>query len=404
MPDELTTAVTPVAAPAGAKAQDVTINEQVVEQLARVLPGAVLGLFGPELANQIASAQSIIKDTEARAAAAANAIINTPSGPRPKMTTEQCGHWLQCKLGQVFGMPRPVDQAIDFNGLVTQALGPATGSAGGYLVPDDFVLDIERQAAEPANIWPLIAKRPTNRDSVTLPKETTGVTVNVGASALSQSTTYTDEITETTPVVEQLTWTMRYFDAFVPIKIDMLDDSPLNIMAYVTETVGDGFSYNRERMPLQGLGTSFSQPVGLVSGTTPGLIAGITNITIGGALTLTNLLDGFVAEIPERYSARATLVMNRAQLFQTARLLATGVYSAQYLVSMLPPMRQSAYVPNGMILGGDFSRYVCYYNRLMQMVSQTKARTFTMDIAFVEKWDAQPTRVDAFRIANTITY
>ncbi|GEM_PF-2871343 len=372
--------------PAGTAA----LNPKTVEALARIVQEEHLRLFQSDLAQAIENARGTVARTDALHTARPEA----PAGDA--LSREQTAELLVCGLANLIGLPRRPDPRLDEDGRLTQALGPALGSKGGYLVPEEFVQEVERRANEPAVVWPLVTKRPTNRDSVTKPEITAYPTVSKGADAKSKSTTTSDDVAETEPTIGQLTWTMRHFDARWLTKVDLLDDSPLNIMAELTEVVADAFAVEREREPIVGTGSDGERPLGLEN-------AGLTEVAIGGALTLTNLLE-FLAEIPQRYRPRATVLTPADTYFDLVKELATNVHSAQYLVEALPPIRESAYLTDGKIIGGDFSKYVVYHNRLMQVVTATVPRKFAVEAVIVEKWDGRPTQTDAFRIGTGVTY
>jgi HK97 family phage major capsid protein len=280
-----------------------------------------------------------------------------------------------------------------------QALGGGTDSKGGYLIPDEFIPEIEKRAEEPAVIWPIITKRPTRRDVVTKAEITAYPTANTGDSANSSSTTTSDDITETEPTFGELTWTMRYMDARFLTKLDLLDDSPIAIMSELSEVVGDAFSEQREALPLTGSGSGSSEPAGILND------GDITTVAIDAALTVDNLLD-FNQEIPQRYRGRAHVIMSATNLFTVASKLAQNINAPQFLQQMgaLPPMLESANMPDNKLLGGDFRRYVVYHNTLMRMVSATVPKKFSLDTVIVEKWDGQVTLADAFRIGTGVSY
>jgi hypothetical protein len=54
-------------------------------------------------------------------------------------------------------------------------------------------------------------------------------------------------------------------------------------------------------------------------------------------------------------------------------------------------------------VAGDWTYYVAYVNRLMHLVTSTRAKGFALDVAVVEKWDGHATVADAFRIGTGIT-
>jgi HK97 family phage major capsid protein len=160
----------------------------------------------------------------------------------------------------------------------------------------------------------------------------------------------------------------------------------------------DAFAVEHERMPIIGQGHTHREPLGLQMG-----ISAITAVPVSAAPTVANVLD-FCAEIPARYRANAKLVMNADTLYAIIAQLATEVTAAQFLMDRLPPMLESEYVAEGKIIGGDWSRYVVYYIRLMQIITGIAAERKTQEIVVTETWTGHATQTDAFRIATGITY
>lgn len=382
-------------------AQWLSEHPEVVKALAGVVKAEMLALFEPEAAEMIAKAREEVDRTKVvRSLLSGEGETSVVPTGRPKMTKEQRAEWLSCRIRRMGnwgdGIPNP---DLDADGIITQALGPTVGSAGGYAIPDDFVAEIARRNEEPSIVWPMLTKFPTNRTSVTQPVITAYPSVSKGAAALSSSVTSTDEIAETEPTMDELTWTMRYFDARLLVKLDLLTDSPMNIYEQLLQVVADAFMTEREREPIIGTGAANSRPEGILTG------GGITEVAIGAALSISTLMN-FVENIPQRYrvAGRTQLLMPTTIIFELVASLAQNVRAAQYLIGFLPPFSESAYVTDGKIIGGDFSRYIVYYNLLMQIVSAVVPGKFAMDIAVIEKWDGQVTIDDAFRIGTGVTY
>jgi HK97 family phage major capsid protein len=398
----------------------VVLNEKVIERLAEVVPEELMGLFDDNTRGAIEKAAAPINRRKAAEAAARSEMGARQQGGRrrrfPKLDEEQQAEWLYCALT---GNP-PLeeldgDEAVSkslklsayharrygegVSARTEQALTVTTGSAGGYLLPDDFVAEIYKREALPEVVWNLITKRRTGLQVVVRPKVSTYPTPNRGSAANAGSATSATEITETEAAFGELTWTMRYFDARWICKLDMLEDSPIDVMDELLEVIADGFRAYHEEDPIVGTGSAFSRPLGLLASTT-----GITTIAISAALTLEKLLKNIVAQVPVRYRRKSSLLMNSTLLFKTIQLLAENVRAAQFLVGYLPPLFENDYVHDGKIIAGDFSKYVAYINRLMYMVSAVVPGKFARDIVVVEKWDGQCVDTDAFRIATGCAY
>jgi len=389
--------------------QAAIMNEEGMRNLVKVITAEMQSMFTPEFQSALDKARADVRKSEASNVLSAVESDDDAFPPKKReiMTPEQIGEWLLCTLSP---SPRSPRKQLDQDGIITswlpggklmremQALAPGTASAGGYLIPDDWQADLIKRAAEPDGIWERITKRTTKRESVTQSEVSDYVTVNQGTSAKSQSATSSDEISETEPTFTEMTWTMRYFDAVYRTKIDMIEDSPVDVINQINEIIADAFKVKREYHPLRGAGSGSSLPQGLMDSG-----AGITEVDVSDALTVSNLL-GFMSNVPQRYRKQATLVVCSQIMFDAAEELASNIRSAQFLTGMLPPFMESAYMPTNKILAGDLSKYVVYINRLMYMMTSDNASTFSKIMTFVEKWDGQPTITDAFRIGTSVTY
>jgi len=391
------------------------LGDALIKELASIFAEASakqLQLFGADLAQQIMNAKGDVDRDKVMAAVAPDtgaAPFVGLGSPKHPMNPEQQALWLACAIT---GMPpnpeadpgNTIAQALAMardlgRGYQSQALGPASGS-GAYTIPEDFIAEIERRAATPAVVWPLINLRPTRRDTVTKPEVTAYPTVNEGTAANSSSVTTGDEITETEPTIEDLTWTMRYFDARYVTKLDLVMDSPIGIYEELLDIITDAFVVSRESNVLNGAGSASSLPQGLLSSG-----SGITEVAISANPTVAKILE-LIGEVPARYrtGGRADAIMGSKTYFAVLSQFAQNVRAAQYLLGVLPRMHESASCAEGKILVGNFRYYVAYHNLLMYMVTGIRPQQFSQEVVMVEKWDGQPTITDAFRIGTSVTY
>jgi len=376
-------------------AADVMSNPKVIEALARIIPQEHAKLFGAELAERIERARQTV-DRTAAALAVAGGVGVTPDAT---MSHEQSAEWLRVTLQRMSGnyAVRP-DAKLDEGGLVTQSLTPTTASAGAAMLPDEFVGEVEKQADEPAVIWPLLTKRATKSRTVKKPEITAYVTINKGPDAEVNSATTATEIVETVPTFDSLEWNLEDFDARMPVKLDLLEESPIDVYNELIALCADSFSIEHEREPLIGTGHTNERPLGLLAAA-----AGITTVAVSAAPTVGKVLD-FASQIPLRYRRKAKIAMGSDTLYAVIATLAENVRAAQFLVGKLPEMIESEWVTEGKMLGGDFGRYVVYHIRLLQIISSIAAERKTREIVVTECWTGQPTITDAFRIGTDVSY
>jgi len=380
-----------------AKEAPLRLSDETLRKLAAIYNEERLHLLDAEVAQQVANARAqIVRTPQKQVEAAASAMRRR--GNLSGLDREQRGEWLRCMIMRSVGRYVEPDAELDADGLITQALNPVTGSSGAYLLPDEFVADVEKKAAEPAVVWPIVTKRPTKRRTVIKPEVTSYVTPNVGTAANVNSATTATEITVTEPVFDEVQWDLEDSDARMPLKLDLIEESPINVRDELIALAADGFSLKREYGVLRGTGHANKQALGLLDSG-----AGITEVAISAAPTVANILT-FCAQLPKRYRTVARIITGSQTLYKVAAALAQNVRAAAYLVKLLPPMDDSEHCEEGKMIIGDFSRYVVYYVRLLQIVTSLSAERKTQEIVITETWTGQPTIVDAFRIGTEVTY
>jgi len=381
-----------------AKQHITALQPAVLEAIAAIVSDEQATVFGAEMAQAIANARATVDRAKGAQAVADGMNVAKAFGKPEPLAMEQQAEWFRCFMLQATGRQTKPREGMDEDGRIQQALTSGTDSAGGYLVPDEFVAEVEKKAAEPVVIWPLLRHRSTKRVSVTKPEITSYIAVNKGAAANMNAALTATEITETVPVWSDLTWTMRDFDARMPVKLDLIDESPIDVYAELIEMCADAYAIEREREPLIGTGSAASRPQGLLDSG-----AGITTFATGGADTVTEILRS-VSQLPVRYRRGANIVLDTQTLFSMIGVLATNVRAAEFLVKYLPPILESEWMTEGTFLIGNFNYYVVYARYLMQIITGIVAERKTQEIVVTEKWDGQPTITDAFRIGTGVTY
>lgn len=385
-----------------AQAQALVDHPKLAEALAEKVRGmvneALKGIVGAETQERIKRAAQTVDRQKVTVAS-----FNTPdSQAGAGLTKEQKGELFRCMVHRLNGSVHIAPRAeLDDGGRLTQALNPITDASGAYLLPQEFVPEVEWKAPEPIKIWPMLTKRPSKQRYVLKPEITTYVSANTGTSANVNSATTATEITETVPVYSQLEWHLEDMDTRIPIKLDLLEESPVDVMDECMRQITDAFNIQRERLPILGRGhTTYKEPIGLLDAT-----AAITTVAISATPTVDLVLD-FISNVPQRYRAGAALVAPSTTFFKVASVLAQNVNAPEFLtkVGALPPMVESGYITEGKLLAGDFSRYVVYYIRLMQVIKSIAAERKTIELVVTETWTGQPTIADAFRIATGVAY
>ena len=389
--------MTPEELKAKETAQLLATNEQVAKWLGAMWKDEMAKMVDSHTATILANAKA---DSVQREKALAAATAGMTSTGRPRMNRQQMNEFWRCKLNVMQGQLVKPRESLDADGIITQSLAESIGSAGGYMVvPEDATAEIHKQADEPLVIWPLLTKRPTSKDSVTSVEVTAYPTPSTGTAAKSVSATTADEVAVTEPTYGEVTWTLRAMDARVPIKLNLLDDSTVDLVGHITDLVADSFRTKQESWPLTGQGAATQQAVGILNAE-----AGVTAVTVA-SISVANILT-FVAALPPRYrQTRQHIVAAGSTLyFSIVSTLGQNINSAQYLMDALPTIKESAHVSAGKLIVGDFSRYIVYHNPLMKVVSGIDVKRFTLELVFQSRWDGKPVIQDGFRIGNVTTY
>ncbi len=380
-------------------AQKLQDNPEIARLIAEKIPGIVQEEFakivGPEVQRILADARADVerKQTE-------GGTGGTGGGERRALTKEESAEYVRCVVLQSAGLKATPRMDIDGDGLVQQALTSIEGSSGGYLLPEEFVAEVEKREEILQNIWPLLQKRTTRSRKVIKPEMTDYPEASTGAAAKVNSATTGDEITESNVTFGQLEWDLEDSDMRFPVKLDLIEESPIDIYNELIDVAADELARKRERFPIVGRGHTQKEALGLTDDA-----AGITKVAIDAAPSVTAVLD-FIRRLPQEYRARATMVMPGSTFFKVAGELAQNVNAPQFLTQLrvLPPMVESPFMTEGQILYGDFNRYVVYSIRLMQIITSVSAERKMREIVVTETWTGRPTIKDAFRIGTGVTY
>ena len=324
-----------------------------------------------------------------------------PIVPMGTWTLEQAGLFIQALACRRFGTALPAAAQEDelvmgaLNGAVTQGIVEGTGSSGGFLVPEDHQIDIIKKKEKLQKVWPKLDVQMTDRDVVRRPVESSFSDANVGTSAANELA----NVTETTITYAEQTWTMYPLDAYYPVSMEMLNDTPANIYAEVADVAGRIFARQQEKLPLMGLGADSEQMIGIVHD------PDITHTSVGAALTVEKFLDVYTL-IPDQYRVsgacvaflptklRVDFVMDLVKNIRAGNLDWLG----------LPEIIEGDYLAEGSFVVGDLSMYRVYQNPGLRMITEQKARNKSIDIVYWMRMDGHATVKDAFQVGTGVTY
>lgn len=210
-----------------------------------------------------------------------------------------------------------------------KTLSAGSDSAGGFLIPEDFHLEIIKKTAAMATIRSNARVAQTSRDMAKWPKVTyttddkwtSGVRLTWTGETPASSTTH--RVTD--PVFGLITVPVHTAMASLPLTNDLLEDSAFDMIGIGSELLGEAFALGENDAFING--TGIGRPMGLLAEV--GDTDGLTSVASGGAATLTsNGLIDLAYALPPQYEANAKWFMNKGTEKAIRKLM--GTTSGEY--------------------------------------------------------------------------
>ena len=149
-------------------------------------------------------------------------------------------------------------------------LGKDTGSAGGYLVPEEFSNQLLQIAAQASPVAQRVMRVPVNVNSGSYPALDYSVSPTAGsgqsalAAGLSAATTEENAaLTEDEPVFRELNWRLHKIGGFTEASNELISDSPQAIEALLTNLFSITIANKNERNIIRGSGAG--EPLGILN-------------------------------------------------------------------------------------------------------------------------------------------
>ncbi|MBB4632930.1 phage major capsid protein [Sphingosinicella soli] len=189
-----------------------------------------------------------------------------------------------------------------------RALTVSTDTAGGYLAPEQFVRELDRNLVLFSPIRAAARVSPASSGEIILPKRTGTMTASWGGE--------TDPATGTQPVYGQQKINVYELKCYVDVSNTLLEDSAFNLDAELAFDFAEEFGRAEGAAFVNGDGTG--KPNGLLN------TSGLTGITAAAAaFTADELIDLYHA-LPGAYAARAVWAMNRTTIGAVRKLKNSG--------------------------------------------------------------------------------
>jgi HK97 family phage major capsid protein len=138
--------------------------------------------------------------------------------------------------------------------LSTKALSEGTGTAGGFLVPEEFRAEVIRLVEKYGIIRRLATVIPMKRDVMNIPSLTGGISVS-----------WVDEgvvIPESTPSFGQKVLTAKKLVGLTRSSSELLDDAEVDVIALLNELFAEAIAREEDYQGLRGVGTPITGVLG----------------------------------------------------------------------------------------------------------------------------------------------
>lgn len=189
-----------------------------------------------------------------------------------------------------------------------RALATSPDTAGGYLVPDQFVAEIVRSLTEFSPMRQVARVSTATSNPILLPKRVGQVAATWTAEGADSSAT--------SPSYDQISIGIYEARCFVDVSNQLLEDSAFDLAAELGRDFGEEFARIEGKAFVSGTGSG--QPEGFLTSEDFE-----TDEVAGAAITADDLIDLYHA-VPSTYASRGTWLMNRATMGAVRKLKDTG--------------------------------------------------------------------------------
>lgn len=296
-----------------------------------------------------------------------------------------------------------------------KAAGMSEGVAadGGVLVPVEYVATVIEFATQQSPILSQLWRLPMNSNTLKIPRLAQAAGSYFGGITLY----WTDEAAakqKTKPQLEQLTFTANKLIGLIHLTDELIADSMINIINYITGLFTRAFQYEMERVVIAGSGTG--QPLGIVNDPSVNIVARTTAATVDyqDVINLDSSLDENFRDLTwiTRKVTQNTLMalrdLNQRPIFLADYAVFSGKpVSGKTMISYPVQMTRNcpALGAQGDLILGDLSYYLWCVRQDMTIDSSIHNR-FEYDettYRFVARMDGKPAVSIAFSILNDAT-
>lgn len=204
-----------------------------------------------------------------------------------KERKERFGQWIKC----VARGGRPLSNTPEW---VTKALSSDVTTAGGYIVPDEFLPEIVRIIETNGKMRPIVRHTPMGTDVKNLGTLTAGVT--------TYWTGQNQTITQSDPTFGQTILTAKKLAALTSSSSELLEDTPIDLANFLATLFGEAFAAEEDRVILRG-SVSAGDPFNGVLFT-----SGVNQVTMGTGLSdFSDVQFSHISELADALTTAATV-------------------------------------------------------------------------------------------------
>jgi len=179
------------------------------------------------------------------------------------------------------------------------AMQEGTASEGGYLVPDEYQMDLIQLARDRSFALNECTIVNMSRDTIKLPKEASLVSV-----------AWTSEeggITESEPTMGEVQLSAKRLDGYAKVSNELLQDSAIDIVGMLTEQFAYAIGLELDNQVLNGTGSPVSGVLTAAAGYSVVMSSGKTNFSSINADNLSEM----ISKMDEGYQANARYIFNK---------------------------------------------------------------------------------------------
>ena len=156
-----------------------------------------------------------------------------------------------------------------------KALSEGTDSAGGYLVPTEYIAELVKRLPELSELYPYVRNIPVKSNAGTMPALLTDI-------EMSWDEAENAALDETDPVFTQVSYSIHRCNALSKMSAELVEDADPGMIGVITELFTEAVAAERDKMIATGNGST--QPQGLASAT-------VSVVSVSGSITFAKLRE-----------------------------------------------------------------------------------------------------------------